>query len=62
MQGDEVGSPTEEVGNLINQEEVEAEVEEVEVEIGKEEQVAGMTMMISASILDLLIPAGINTY
>lgn len=47
-----MGSPTEEVGDLINEEE-----EEEEVEIGKEEPGSGMTGMISTFILDPLISA-----
>lgn len=54
MQGEEVGSPIEEGGDLTSQEEV-VEVE-VEVEVGKEERVAGMMAMISALTLDPLVP------
>lgn len=50
-----MGSPTEEVGDLINE-------EEEEVEIGKEEPGSGMTGMISTFILDPLISAGVNLY
>lgn len=53
-----MGSPTEEVGDLINEE----EEEEEEVEIGKEEPGSGMTGMISTFILDPLISAGVNLY
>lgn len=54
-QGEEVGSPTEEVEDLINK-------EEEEEEIGKEEPGSGMTGMISTLILDPLISAGVNLY
>lgn len=47
---------TEEGGDLTSQE----EVVEVEVEVGKEELVAGMTVTISALILDPHVPAGID--
>lgn len=52
-----MGSPTEEVEDLINKEE-----EEEEEEIGKEEPGSGMTGMISTLILDPLISAGVNLY
>lgn len=57
MQGEEEGSQTEEEEGLTSQEEVE---EAVEVEVGREEELlAGtMMMMISALILDRLVPAG----
>lgn len=51
-----MGSPTEEVEDLINKE------EEEEEEIGKEEPGSGMTGMISTLILDPLISAGVNLY
>lgn len=52
-----MGSRTEEGGDLTSQEE--AAEEEVEVEVGKEELLAGTTTtMISALILDHLLPAG----
>lgn len=58
MQGNEVEDQTEEGGDLTSQEEV---VEgEAEVEVGKEELVAGMTVTISALILDPHVPAGID--
>lgn len=67
MQGNEVGGQTEEGENLTSLKEVEvveveAEAEaEVEVEVGKEELISGMTTtMISALILDPLVPAGIH--
>lgn len=50
-----MGSPTEEVEDLINK-------EEEEEEIGKEEPGSGMTGMISTLILDPLISAGVNLY
>lgn len=53
-----MGSPTEEVEDLINKEEEEGEEEE----IGKEEPGSGMTGMISTLILDPLISAGVNLY
>lgn len=53
-----MGSPTEEVEDLINKE----EEEEEEEEIGKEEPGSGMTGMISTLILDPLISAGVNLY
>lgn len=52
-----MGSPTEEVEDLINKGE-----EEEEEEIGKEEPGSGMTGMISTLILDPLISAGVNLY
>lgn len=56
MRGGEVGSQTEEGGDLTSQEEV---VEAAAVEVGKELLVVtGMTMMISALILHPLVPAG----
>lgn len=61
MQGEEVGSQTEEGGNLTSREEVVEEEAEVEVEVGKEEPVAGMTVMISPLILDPLVPAGMHS-
>lgn len=62
MQGNEVGGQTEEGENLTSLKEVEVvEVEaeaEAEVEVGKEELISGMmTTMISALILDPLVPA-----
>lgn len=57
MQGEEAGSPTEEEGDLTSQGEVEVvaeEEEEAEAVVEKEELAAGMTMMISALILDPL--------
>lgn len=54
-----MGSPTEEVEDLINKEEEEEGEEE---EIGKEEPGSGMTGMISTLILDPLISAGVNLY
>lgn len=65
MQGNEVGGQTEEGENLTSLKEVEVvEVEaeaEAEVEVGKEELISGMmTTMISALILDPLVPAGIH--
>lgn len=67
MQGGEVGSQTEEAGNLISQKEVEVVVVEAveaevvaEVQVGKEELVTGMTTTISALISDPLVPAGIH--
>lgn len=52
-----MGSPTEEEGDLTSQGEVEVvaeEEEEAEAVVEKEELAAGMTMMISALILDPL--------
>lgn len=61
MQGEEVGSPIEEGGNLTSREEVVVvAVVEEEVEVGKEERVGGMMAMISALTLDHLIPASMN--
>lgn len=50
-------SQTEVGGDLTSQEEV---VEAAEVEVGKEELVTGMRMMISTLILDRLILAGMH--
>lgn len=55
MREEEVGNQTEEGADLTNQK----EEEEVVVEVGKEEQVALITMMMSSPlILDLPVPAG----
>lgn len=59
MQGEGVGSQTEEEGDLTSPKELVVEVVEVAVEVRKQELVVGMTMTISALILDHLIPAGI---
>lgn len=57
MRGEGVGSQTEVGGDLTSLKEL--VVEEVEVEVRKEELVVGMMTMISALILDHLVPAGI---